>query len=164
MKQITILERRVRLMLKQDDLALRLHDARCVSALSYIEQGRVMPTRRDMAVLCETLGCTPVDLYDPEELDLSLADAAKEDKPSPGQPRKRDRGTALRVWLRPEEKRTLEEAVKGLGYRSVAEWVREMRRNTLARYAKHRSMAAQKGAGRATAAGRDFPAPGGGTA
>jgi DNA-binding Xre family transcriptional regulator len=162
MKQFAIRDRRLRLLIRQDDLALRLHDARAVSALSYIEQGHVMPTRTDMAALCETLGCTPTDLYDPEELDLSLVDAAKEDKPSPGQPHKRDRGAALRVWLRPEEKRTLEEAVKGLGYRSVSEWVREMRRNTLARYVKHQ--AAQKGAGRATAVGRDFPAPGGGSA
>ena len=38
-------------------------------------------------------------------------------------------------WFRPEEKEALVKAVKGLGYRSVAEWMREMYRQTLKQYA-----------------------------
>lgn len=38
-------------------------------------------------------------------------------------------------WFRPEEKAALVKAVKGLGYRSVAEWMREMYRQTLKQYA-----------------------------
>lgn len=38
-------------------------------------------------------------------------------------------------WFQPEEKMALVKAVKGLGYRSVAEWMREMYRQTLKQYA-----------------------------
>lgn len=38
-------------------------------------------------------------------------------------------------WFQPEEKAALVKAVKGLGYRSTAEWMREMYRQTLKQYA-----------------------------
>lgn len=38
-------------------------------------------------------------------------------------------------WFKPEEKAALVKAVKGLGYRSTAEWMREMYRQTLKQYA-----------------------------
>lgn len=38
-------------------------------------------------------------------------------------------------WFRPEEKAALVKAVKGLGYHSTAEWMREMYRQTLKQYA-----------------------------
>lgn len=41
----------------------------------------------------------------------------------------------LRVWLTGEERAALETAVKGLGYRSLAEWLREMYRQTIKQYA-----------------------------
>lgn len=41
----------------------------------------------------------------------------------------------LRVWLTEEERAALEKAIKGLGYRSLAEWLREMYRQTLKQYA-----------------------------
>ena len=41
----------------------------------------------------------------------------------------------LRVWLTEEERAALEKATKGLGYRSIAEWLREMYRQTLKQYA-----------------------------
>ena len=41
----------------------------------------------------------------------------------------------LFFWFKPEEKAALVKAVKGLGYRSVAEWMREMYRQTLKQYA-----------------------------
>ena len=41
--------------------------------------------------------------------------------------------TELRAWLRPYEKDALANAVSDLGYRSIAEWLREMIRNTVAR-------------------------------
>jgi len=41
----------------------------------------------------------------------------------------------LFFWFKPEEKAALIKAVKGLGYRSTAEWMREMYRQTLKQYA-----------------------------
>ena len=41
----------------------------------------------------------------------------------------------FRVWLTEEEHNALQKAIKGLGYHSAAEWMREMVRNTLHNYA-----------------------------
>ena len=54
--------------------------------------------------------------------------AEQRDKGHEGQER-------LFFWFKPEEKAALVKAVKGLGYRSVAEWMREMYRQTLKQYA-----------------------------
>ena len=97
-----------------------------------VDMTRVMPTQKDMRKICKALDCTPTDLYDIRDLDylgtLEQAPAAKrEGRGHPGM-------VEFRVWLRPTEKKELLEALKQLGYRDAAEWYREMRRNTIARW------------------------------
>lgn len=119
--------------LKQYALARQMEDMGSNPMLmSNVESGRVMPTQKDMRRICKALDCTPTDLYDIRDLDylgtLEQAPAAKrEGRGHPGM-------VEFRVWLRPTEKKELLEALKQLGYRDAAEWYREMRRNTIARW------------------------------
>ena len=119
--------------LKQYALARQMEDMGSNPMLmSNVESGRVMPTQKDMRKICKALDCTPTDLYDIRDLDylgtLEQAPAAKrEGRGHPGM-------VEFRVWLRPTEKKELLEALKQLGYRDAAEWYREMRRNTIARW------------------------------
>lgn len=40
------------------------------AVMSYIMNGKAMPTRDTLEKMCEVLGCEPADLYDAEDLDL----------------------------------------------------------------------------------------------
>lgn len=51
-------------------LAEKLPDVQSKVAMSFIEQGRVLPTRDSLEQMCELLGCTPTDLYRERDLDL----------------------------------------------------------------------------------------------
>lgn len=132
------------------------------AGMSFIVNGIVLPTREGMAAMCETLNCRPTDLYDEAELNLNIA-AGDADAESPlykaereteeptvtaNAPKAPVRQKAQRLdksghegqervyfWFRPEEKAALVKAVNGLGYRSTAEWMREMYRQTLKQYA-----------------------------
>ena len=127
--------------------------------MSYIEKGRVLPTREGLERMCDVFDCIPTDLYNAHDIDL----LAVKRKPEPVQPPKpgavrvkavstgenpqeiliptppKDLGRhegmeQLRVWMNAEEKAALFKAVEGLGYHSVAEWLREMYRVTLHKY------------------------------
>lgn len=133
--------------------------------MSFIVNGIALPTREGMAAMCDTLACLPTDLYDEAELNLNIAvgkgqqppesplhEAAENTEKRPTIPinsleapvrRKAERWDSsghagqerLFFWFQPEEKAALVKAVKGLGYRSTAEWMREMYRQTLKQYA-----------------------------
>ncbi len=121
-------------------------------AMSYIEQGRVLPTREGLETMCDVFDCSPADIYEIEDIDLRSVKAKPEAPTTKSKPstvkadkkaerleelKDRDRhdGVAqIRVWLPVEEKAALFKAVKGLGYHSVAEWLREMYRFTVHKY------------------------------
>ena len=110
--------------------------------MSFIVTGKVLPTRGGLEALCSLLDCTPTDLYDPDDIDLLGVGSSGDDidesvrldlNVTPKSGRQHDGMCELRAWLRPSEKEALANAVTDLGYRSVAEWLREMIRNTVAR-------------------------------
>lgn len=65
-------------------------------AISFIRRGSVLPTPKDMAVICRELDCGPAALYDPAELDFEL-DGEKRPFPAPMQETGRVIGKA-RFW------------------------------------------------------------------
>lgn len=108
--------------------------------VSFIVTGKVLPTKPCMEIICDKLDCFPTDLWEREDLDLlSIGndldeDAAKfESATSSKNGSRHGDMMQLRVWLRPYEKEAIESAISDLGYRSIAEWLREMIRNTVAR-------------------------------
>ena len=118
-------------------------------AMSYITNGRVLPTRESLETMCDVFSCTPADIYEPREIDLlSVRRQAAQAVQSDGCPKtaetdeKQDDGMAdvvmqpsprkdsntknegmeqFRVWLPAEEKAALFKAIAGLGYHSAAE-------------------------------------------
>lgn len=113
-------------------------------AMSFIESGKVLPTRANLEKICELLNCKPTDLYEAREIDLLsigrstvelILDgrAMLEQAPAPPE-EKQGRMEQVRVWMQAEEKAALMKVIKALGYQSLAEWMREMYRSTLERY------------------------------
>jgi len=126
--------------------------------MSFIETGRVLPTRDSLETMCEIFDCTPTDLYNRYDIDLCAVRAQQTEQTpttvkatslgaqtSPpkatvtfrrnGAGCDRHYGMAqLRVWMLADEKAALFKAVNALGYHSVAEWLREMYRTTLHKY------------------------------
>ncbi len=125
--------------------------------MSYIEKGRVLPTREGLEAMCDVFGCIPTDIYNANDIDLLAVKRKPEQPPkaeavkvkavstgknpreiiipSPQKDLGRHEGMEqLRVWMNAEEKAALFKAVEGLGYHSVAEWLREMYRVTLHKY------------------------------
>lgn len=140
-------------------LAEKLPDGMNKVCMSFIEKGQVLPTKEGLATMCEVLNCTPGELYNPEDIDLRAVgrkdDAAESEafatvrvsvkkredidtvriEANKGEERFSHEGMEqLRVWMQAEEKAALFKAVSGLGYKSVAEWLREMYRQTIHRY------------------------------
>ncbi len=104
--------------------------------MSFITTGKVLPTKDGLEALCAMFDCPPSDLYDPSDINLLAvgAEGKEQINRSPARTgRQHDGMTELRAWLRPYEKDALQKAVQELGYRNVAEWLREMIRNTVAR-------------------------------
>lgn len=128
--------------LTQAELAERMPDGVTNMCVSYIEAGKVLPTKDGLKALCTQLLCAPTDLYRLEDLDLlsshvlaeseSITVRIKAKSDSSG---KRQHGDMVefRTWLKPSEKEQLEKAIAVLGYRSMAEWFRESYRELLAR-------------------------------
>lgn len=98
--------------------------------VSYIANGKVLPTPECLKEMCLRLGCSPVDLYDATDVDLPslFSDDAAASQPQDSE---------LGKWLSAEEAAALRKAILAFGYSSVGEWVREMWRNTLVRYMEH---------------------------
>ncbi len=140
-------------------LADKLPDVTSKVAMSYVEQGQVLPTKEALAKMCEVFGCRPDELYNLADIDLravgqeenalpkaalkikTIASArgksitAMEAEIDSASSRDRHEGMEqLRVWILAEEKDALFKAVNGLGYKSVAEWLRDMYRQTILKY------------------------------
>lgn len=131
-------------------LAEKMPDGMNKVCMSFIEKGQVLPTKEGLATMCEVLNCKPDDLYSPDDIDLRAVGrkSAEPETPAPRTARftvKVEAGRAddrlghegmeqLRVWMPAEEKAALFKAVSGLGYKSVAEWLREMYRQTIHKY------------------------------
>jgi len=108
-------------------------------AMSFILNGYVLPTREKLQRMCEILKCEPLDLYDADDLKIlgSVKSGSKKSGTQIGGRSVKDRAegsTRLFFWINDQEKASLIEAVKSLGYRSITEWLREMMRNTIAKH------------------------------
>lgn len=95
--------------------------------LSYIINGKVLPTPDKLREMCELLGCSPEDLYDSTDVDL----LAVFEKWRTGVARL---DSEVGKWFDPEESEALRKALAALGYTCVGEWIREMWRGTLLKY------------------------------
>lgn len=126
--------------------------------MSYIEKGRVLPTREGLETMCDVFDCLPTDIYDAQDIDLlAVKREPEQQQPAPEpvkvkavsngknpneiiiRPARRsveqhEGMEQIRVWMPAEEKAALFKAVAGLGYHSVAEWLREKYRETLRAY------------------------------
>ena len=137
---------RVKLNLTQSDVAQHMPEGTNAMCMSYIETGKLLPTREGLNALCAFFGCLPTDLYRPEDLNL-LGTVVQNELEEEVQLRTRsDQASSrqhgdkveFRTWLTPSEKDQLENAVSALGYRSMAEWFREAYRSLLSRERMHR--------------------------
>lgn len=116
-------------------------------AMSYIEQGRVLPTKDTLNAMTELLNCETKDLYDLNDIDLASVDTMKQlakaiqDAPLVVVPAEKpmvrafgDHGhdgmERVYIWYPTGGKEALFEVVKQLDYPSVAEWFRDMARIT----------------------------------
>ena len=135
---------RQELKISQRELLAHLPDYVNPVAMSFIEQGRVLPDMQTMAAMSETLGRAPTEIYEAADLNLTLAayDFPDADGPEPTETESSKRGNTnrgrgkegmveLRCWAKEEEKRTFDAALAALGYSSYAEWWREKYRATI---------------------------------
>ena len=102
---------------------------------SMIETGRFLPTVPVLQYICKRLDCSPLDLYDIEEIDL----AGCMDTEAPKTKRKGDRHKLPhRMAFRVPEKviTDLPGILKDLGYESRQEWMNEWLRKTMRRHQK----------------------------
>ena len=100
----------------------------CSQALmSYIINGKVLPTVDGLNEMCEVLGCSPMELYDSNDVDLlSVFDDWRTDVAG--------LDSEIGRWFDADESKALRKALSALGYTCVGEWVREMWRDTLLKY------------------------------
>lgn len=126
--------------------------------MSYIENGRALPTKDGLEKMCDVFSCKPADIYAAEDLDLlsvkrepeAAAIPTEETRIAPCKHRLARQDPRLqslradteqhegmeqvRVWMPANEKAALFKAISGLGYHSVSEWLREKYRATLREY------------------------------
>lgn len=104
----------------QAQLADKLTVANSV-ALSFVEAGKVLPTKPDLETICLALNVEPTDIYAPADLNLL---GTRTMVKGVG---KRDHGenlTEFRAWVTRDLKREIEDAVALLGYKSLTDWFR----------------------------------------
>lgn len=95
--------------------------------LSYIINGKALPTVDGLKEMCELIGCSPSDLYDSKDVDLlSVFEKWRTDVAC--------LDSEVGKWFSPDESAALRKALAALGYSCVGEWIREMWRSTLLRY------------------------------
>lgn len=142
----SIRTKRLILNLTQSDVAAHMPEGTNAMCVSYIETGKLLPTREGLNALCALFGCLPTDLYQLEDLNL-LGTAVPEEpevkvqlktRSDPANSRQHGDMVEFRTWLKPSEKDQLENAVASLGYRSMAEWFREAFRALISREHQHR--------------------------
>lgn len=136
-----IRERLLELHMSQADIAAKMPDDVGRVGLSFIATGKVLPTKDGMKVLCDALDCGVSDLYDVKDIDIAAScefefdevNCISDTSVTRRSSHQHDGMTEFRCWIRPYEKDALEKAVDELGYRSLAEWFREVCRNTVHR-------------------------------
>lgn len=129
--------------ISQGNLAGQMPDEVNAVAMSFLVAGKVLPTRDGMKKMCGVFGCSPIDIYEPEDIDLlglvngdeeREAEDAKEHGYGISDGKSGHKGmTRFYAWLKPSEKEELTKAVATLGYRNSAEWLRDMYRQTIQR-------------------------------
>lgn len=97
------------------------------AVLSYVMNGKALPTMECLKAMCHMLGCAPSDLFDATDVDLPSLLSGEQNS---GQAADSELGN----WFSLDEAAALRKAMYAFGYSSVAEWIREMWRNTLLRY------------------------------
>lgn len=142
----SIRAKRLSLNLTQSDVAEHMPEGTNAMCMSYIETGKLLPTREGLNALCAFFNCLPTDLYRPEDLNL-LGSAVQEElemevqlgtRSDPASSRQHGDKVEFRTWLTPSEKYQLENAVASLGYRNMAEWFREAYRALILKERQHR--------------------------
>jgi len=117
-------------------LVCQLPDVDRVS-MSYIEQGRVLPTKQALCAMTEALHCYVKDLYDLNDIDLTGALTTVNDRKRPlTTDHGHDGMERIYIWYSEGGKEALFEVIKQLDYPSVAEWFRDMARITFLKAAK----------------------------
>ncbi len=106
--------------MSQVQLADRLPDSPGNTILSLIETGRVLPTREMLDALCRIFDCTPIDLYDKDDLDLGAVS-------DEGGERGSQNGRLVSMRISNE----IIDALKEVGYNDVSDWLRESKRKLL---------------------------------
>ncbi len=155
MVQNRIKELRARLGISGRQLLEKLpeNERMSPSTISYIERGVVLPTKESLEALCKLFDVEPADIYAVQDIDLASVRSAApkaipidDDKPveqneiviqpakKPNIPESGSKMEQVRVWFPAAEKAALFRAIYGLGYHSVAEWLREKYRDTLREY------------------------------
>ena len=94
--------------------------------VSYIANGKALPTPECLKEMCSRLGCSPADLYDATDVDLP---SLFSDEAAASQPQDSELGK----WLSAEEAAALRKAILAFGYSCVGELGRDMWRNTVVR-------------------------------
>jgi len=119
-------------------------------SMSYIVQGRVLPTKDTLNAMTAALNCEKKDLYDLNDIDLAgfknTSDTLTLITPELGSiktfPIKpigdhgHDGMVRMFFWIDPERKEAIQQNRAKLGYITDAEWFRECDRNLAERAAK----------------------------
>lgn len=108
------------------ELSRLLPDANTEAIMSYITQGRVIPTKTDLQKACDILDCSPSDLYNMVDLDYSSIKKTPA-KAFPKLDRNRDRSG--RIWIdsgNEDAKNSLYTMICDLGMDGWQGWYRAM--------------------------------------
>ena len=105
-------------------------------SMSYIVQGRVLPTKDTLNAMTAALHCTAKDLYDLNEIDLANRGEKAQALSKPIGDHGHDGMERVYIWYPQGGKEALFEVIKQLDYPSVAEWFRDMARITFLKAAK----------------------------
>lgn len=107
-----------------DDLVKACFDANA-TAIDLMEKDKCLPTRTDLPRIAKALDVQPTDIWPKDRLDL-LGLASDSDARSDHNGQKREC-----FWLSESESKSLEQAIKALGYISKIAWFRDMAARTL---------------------------------
>ena len=124
-----------------DALTGRLTDGNA-TAINLFEQGKALPTKNDLRAISDALRAKPTDIWDEherlqgvfhtwDEHELDLLELLQS-----GNGRQHGTQTEFRCWIYPEDKRKLEVAIKQLGFKTQADWFREVSELTMKTAAK----------------------------
>ena len=115
-----IRELRIARDMSQNDLSDLIPSKPGKTVLSLIENGHVLPTQDVLEAICDAFDCTPLDIYDENDLDLTIATRKGGDLGDP-------KGRMATIFIDEDAMDAIEE----LGYQDPAEWLRESKRRLL---------------------------------